>query len=214
MSYTIKKVGVVGSGTMGSGIAALLVGIGYPVVLLDLPARDSCPGDPAPKRNAIVLDNLERLKKSRIPAFFDASDVERIRVGNTEDDLALLAEVLARLAVKRVEGDHARVERGGDDPLRAVTGGGGIEMTGNAATGGRDHAVHVDLRPPAPAFLAGGGIERDDVVVWRAESDQPVSLDRYGLECGHGVDLGAGAEVVGPGYLELADIGRRDVGGW
>ncbi len=43
MSYTIRKAAVIGSGTMGSGIAALLAGVGVPVVLLDIPAPDSVP---------------------------------------------------------------------------------------------------------------------------------------------------------------------------
>lgn len=115
MSYTIKKAGVVGSGTMGSGIATLLAGVGYPVVLLDLPGKDTCPGDTLAKRNSIVFDNLDRLKKSRIPALFEASDVERITVGNTEDDLARLADcdwiievIIERLDAK--QGLMARLE--------------------------------------------------------------------------------------------------------
>jgi len=37
MTYSIQKAGVVGAGTMGSGIAALLAGVGVPTVLLDIP---------------------------------------------------------------------------------------------------------------------------------------------------------------------------------
>lgn len=92
MSYTIRKVGVIGSGTMGSGIATLLAGVGIPVVLLDIAAKDTQPGDPPAKRNAIAIENIERLKKSRIPALFNASDLDLIRIGNLEDDLARLAE--------------------------------------------------------------------------------------------------------------------------
>ena len=36
----ISKLGVVGAGTMGSGIAALAASAGIPVVLLDIPAKD------------------------------------------------------------------------------------------------------------------------------------------------------------------------------
>ena len=36
MSYRIEKVGVIGSGTMGAGIAAHIANAGYPVVLLDI----------------------------------------------------------------------------------------------------------------------------------------------------------------------------------
>jgi 3-hydroxyacyl-CoA dehydrogenase len=92
MHYNIRKAGVIGSGTMGGGIATLLAGVGVPVVLLDIPAKDTKPGDSPAKRNAIVIDNLNKLKKSRIPAIFHPDDVERITVGNTDDNLDLLQD--------------------------------------------------------------------------------------------------------------------------
>jgi 3-hydroxyacyl-CoA dehydrogenase len=92
MAYHIRKVGVIGSGTMGSGIAALLAGLGVPVVLLDIPAKNSQPGDSPAKRSAIAADNLTKLAKSRIPALFVPEDADRIAIGNTEDDLEKLAD--------------------------------------------------------------------------------------------------------------------------
>jgi 3-hydroxyacyl-CoA dehydrogenase len=87
MGYKIEKAAVLGSGTMGSGIAALLAGIGVDVLLLDMPAKDTEPGDPAKKRNATVLSNIKTLKKSRPPQLFSSDDLERIHPGNFEDDL-------------------------------------------------------------------------------------------------------------------------------
>src|SRR5690242_10152854 len=92
MAYNIRKAAVIGSGTMGGGIATLLAGVGIPVVLLDVPAKDTKPGDPAAKRDAVVTDNLNKLKKSRIPALFTADDAERITPGNLDDDLELLRD--------------------------------------------------------------------------------------------------------------------------
>ena len=57
----IKKVCVIGAGTMGSGIAGQVANAGYPVVLLDI-ASD---GD---SRNAVTERALDRLKKSDPPA--------------------------------------------------------------------------------------------------------------------------------------------------
>ena len=37
MGYQIKKAAVIGSGTMGGGIAALLAGVGIETLLLDIP---------------------------------------------------------------------------------------------------------------------------------------------------------------------------------
>ena len=62
MSYQINKVGVIGSGTMGAGIAALLAGIDVPVVVMDIPMRDTEPGDR--NRNAIIDNNMKALQKA------------------------------------------------------------------------------------------------------------------------------------------------------
>ena len=80
----INKLGVVGAGTMGSGIAALAASAGVPVVLLDIPANGS-------DRNAIVKQGLERSRKARPAAFMDPDRASLIRIGNTEDNLDLLA---------------------------------------------------------------------------------------------------------------------------
>src|SRR5215468_8576183 len=109
----IRKAGVIGSGTMGSGISALLAGVGIPVVLLDIPVNGTKAGDAPAKRNAIVLDNLAKLAKSRIPAFFLASDVERITSGNTEDDLDLLHDCdwVVEVIIEKLEPKQALMEK-------------------------------------------------------------------------------------------------------
>jgi 3-hydroxyacyl-CoA dehydrogenase len=92
MGYEIKKAAVIGSGTMGSGIAALLAGVGVDVMLLDIPAKGTQPGDPAKDRNAIVLKNLKALPKSRPPQVFAKADLDRISAGNIDDDLHRLED--------------------------------------------------------------------------------------------------------------------------
>jgi len=81
----IRKLGVVGAGTMGGGIAALAASAGIPVVLLDVPAKDG-------NRSDVARAGLDRAKKSKPAAFMDPDRATMIRVGNTEDDLALLAD--------------------------------------------------------------------------------------------------------------------------
>ena len=81
----IKKVGVVGAGTMGSGIAALLASVGVPVVLLDIPGKD----DPL----EFVKRGLERAKKAKPAAFMRKDRATLITIGNTRDDLELLKDV-------------------------------------------------------------------------------------------------------------------------
>lgn len=92
MAGRIRRAAVLGSGTMGGGIASLLAGVGIPTVLLDIAAPDSQPGDAPARRNAITHANLKRLQTARPPQLYSASVLRDITVGNLEDDLPLLAE--------------------------------------------------------------------------------------------------------------------------
>lgn len=93
MTYSIRKAAVIGSGTMGGGITALLAGVGVETLLLDIPAKDASASDPPAKRNAVVLGGLASMQKARPAQLFSASDLELIKTGNIEDDLQRLADV-------------------------------------------------------------------------------------------------------------------------
>jgi 3-hydroxyacyl-CoA dehydrogenase len=69
----IKKVVVIGSGTMGSGIAAQLCNANIPVTLLDLKTEIS---DKAKKK----------IFESRPPLLIDKSKIRNIKVGNIDDN--------------------------------------------------------------------------------------------------------------------------------
>ena len=94
----IRRVGIVGAGTMGAGIGALAASAGISVVLLDIPGKDGDPDTPAKK-------GLERQLKSRPPAFMDPDRAALIRVGNTRDDLKLLAdcELVVEAIIEQLE---------------------------------------------------------------------------------------------------------------
>jgi len=80
----IARVGVVGAGAMGSGIAALAASAGIPVVLLDIPdAKD---------RDGRARGGVDKALKARPPAFMDPAAAERVIVGNTEDHLERLRD--------------------------------------------------------------------------------------------------------------------------
>ena len=81
----MKKVCVIGAGTMGAGIAAQVANAGVPVLLLDI-VRD------ADNRNSVAAGALERLKKAEPAAFMSKSAAKLVEVGNIEDDLAKVAE--------------------------------------------------------------------------------------------------------------------------
>ena len=80
----IRKAAVLGAGTMGSRIAAHLANAGFPVVLLDIPAKEGPP-------NGVAAQALELLKKSKPAAFYDPAFASRITVGNF-DGMAAIAD--------------------------------------------------------------------------------------------------------------------------
>jgi 3-hydroxyacyl-CoA dehydrogenase len=99
---TIAKAAVIGSGIMGSGIAAQIANAGIPVVLLDIVPQG------ASNRNAIAEGAVAKLLKSEPAAFMHPRNARLVTTGNLEDDLALLGDcdwiveaVLEDPAIKR-----------------------------------------------------------------------------------------------------------------
>ncbi|MCM2268778.1 MAG: 3-hydroxyacyl-CoA dehydrogenase, partial [Thermoanaerobaculia bacterium] len=98
----IQKVGVVGAGVMGAGIAAHVANAGVPVVLLDIVPEG------ASDRSALAKGAIEKLKKAKPAPLFSERRAKLITTGNLEDDLELLGEcdwiveaVLERADVKQ-----------------------------------------------------------------------------------------------------------------
>ena len=75
----IKKVVVIGSGTMGCGIAAQLCNANIPVTLLDLTTE-------------ITEKAKERIYKSRPPLLIDKSKIENISIGNINDNFDVVSQ--------------------------------------------------------------------------------------------------------------------------
>jgi 3-hydroxyacyl-CoA dehydrogenase len=86
-SYAIRRVAVLGAGTMGARIAAHVANAGFPVLLLDIVPEG------AAKRSVLAEGALDALKKARPAAFVDVSLASRIKTGNFEDDLAQLKDI-------------------------------------------------------------------------------------------------------------------------
>jgi 3-hydroxyacyl-CoA dehydrogenase len=105
MTYNIRKAAVIGSGTMGGGIAALLAGVGVETVLLDIPAKDTQPGDPPAKRNAVVNEGVKRLQSLRPPQVLHTSDLDLLTLGNLDDNLSLVedADWIIEVVVERLD---------------------------------------------------------------------------------------------------------------
>ncbi len=96
----IKKVVVIGSGTMGSGIAAHLCNAGVPVTLLDLTTE-------------ISEKARERIHKSRPPLLIDKSKINNINVGNIEENFDVVkdADWVVEAVVERIDIKHNIYEK-------------------------------------------------------------------------------------------------------
>jgi 3-hydroxyacyl-CoA dehydrogenase len=88
----IRRVAVLGAGTMGSRIAAHIANAGVPVVLLDMvPPGTAADAGPA-ARNKLALAALDGLKKAKPAAFYTLDSARLIRPGNFDDDMQLIAD--------------------------------------------------------------------------------------------------------------------------
>jgi 3-hydroxyacyl-CoA dehydrogenase len=100
MSRHIKKAAVLGSGIMGSGIAAHLANIGIPVLLLDIVPKEEqdSGGSVATKekkkaRNKLSAEAVKKLKKQKPAPLSRPENADLIEPGNFEDDMHRLQEV-------------------------------------------------------------------------------------------------------------------------
>lgn len=107
MNRHIRKIAVIGSGVMGSRIAAHFAGIGVEVLLLDI-AAPGTEGGGKKDRDRIVNEALLQMLKSKPSAIFTKDVAKLITTGNIEDDLHLIADcdwimevVVERLDIKQ-----------------------------------------------------------------------------------------------------------------
>lgn len=113
MKRSIKKVAVIGSGIMGSGIACHFANIGVEVLLLDIMPNE--PNEAEIKkgltieskavRNRIVNSNLQAALKSNPSPIYHQKFASRITTGNTTDDLEKIKDVdwIIEVVVERLD---------------------------------------------------------------------------------------------------------------
>ncbi|MCB9425470.1 MAG: enoyl-CoA hydratase/isomerase family protein [Flavobacteriales bacterium] len=109
----INSVAVIGSGIMGSGIACHFANIGVKVLLLDIvpnelteieKKRGLSLKDKA-VRNRMVSDNFQTAIKSKPASLYHKDFVNRIALGNLEDDIDKIAKVdwIIEVVVERLD---------------------------------------------------------------------------------------------------------------
>ncbi|WP_373709779.1 3-hydroxyacyl-CoA dehydrogenase/enoyl-CoA hydratase family protein [Kaistella sp.] len=116
MNRRIKHVTVLGSGIMGSGIAAHFANIGVQVLLLDIvpfelteaEQKKGLTKEDKVVRNRIAAENFVKLQKSSPALLYSPKFAERITVGNFDDDLEkikktdwIIEVVVERLDIKK-----------------------------------------------------------------------------------------------------------------
>ncbi|MGC4128290.1 MAG: 3-hydroxyacyl-CoA dehydrogenase/enoyl-CoA hydratase family protein [Bergeyella sp.] len=116
MKRRIKHVTVLGSGIMGSGIAAHFANIGVEVLLLDIvpfelteaEQKKGLTKDDKAVRNRIATENLAKLQKASPALLYSTKFADRIKVGNFDDDMPkikntdwIIEVVVERLDIKK-----------------------------------------------------------------------------------------------------------------
>ncbi|UFH56704.1 3-hydroxyacyl-CoA dehydrogenase/enoyl-CoA hydratase family protein [Spirosoma sp. KNUC1025] len=113
---TIRRVAVLGSGIMGSRIAAHFANIGVDVLLLDIVPKEPTEAEQAKGltvespvvRNRVVNDAFQTMLKASPASLYSPKIAQRIRLGNFDDNLKEIASydwiievVVERLDIKR-----------------------------------------------------------------------------------------------------------------
>ena len=119
---TIRRVAVLGAGTMGSRIAAHFANAGVPALLLDVAGQ--------PNRNAPRCKASRTRLKQRPGGFFTDDKAALVEPGNFEDDLAKLADcdwiieaIVENLEAKRALWQKVEATRKPDAVLSTNTSG-------------------------------------------------------------------------------------------
>ena len=113
MTRRIKKIAIIGSGIMGSGIACHFANIGVEVLLLDIVPRELTAKEKAKGltledkvvRNRLVNDALTTSLKSKPSPIYHQKFANRITTGNLEDDISKVADVdwIMEVVVERLD---------------------------------------------------------------------------------------------------------------
>jgi 3-hydroxyacyl-CoA dehydrogenase len=109
----IKKVAIIGSGIMGSGIACHFANIGVDVLLLDIVPRELNDNEKAKGlsledkavRNRLVNDALAAALKSKPSPIYHKKFADRITTGNLQDDISKVKDVdwIMEVVVERLD---------------------------------------------------------------------------------------------------------------
>jgi 3-hydroxyacyl-CoA dehydrogenase len=106
MSHRIRKVAVLGAGTMGAAIAAHCANAGLEVDLLDIAPDDD-------DKNAVVEAGFERMQNARPAALMGENVADRIRIGNFEEHFGRVGEAdwIVEAIIEKLEPKRELMQR-------------------------------------------------------------------------------------------------------
>ncbi|MFB4169345.1 3-hydroxyacyl-CoA dehydrogenase NAD-binding domain-containing protein [Virgibacillus sp. JSM 102003] len=101
MKQTIRRAAVLGSGVMGSGIAAHLANVGIPTIMLDIAPKELTKDEEKKGltledravRNRIAAQSKKALRKQNPSPITSTKSLDLIEVGNMDDDMERLEDV-------------------------------------------------------------------------------------------------------------------------
>ena len=106
MSYRIRKVTILGAGTMGAAIAAHCANAGLEVDLLDIAPDDD-------DKNAVVKAGFDRMQNARPAALMGDNVAGRIRIGNFEEHFERVGEAdwIVEAIIEKLEPKRELMQR-------------------------------------------------------------------------------------------------------
>ncbi len=106
MTQQIRKVAVLGAGTMGAAIAAHCANAGLEVDLLDIAPQDD-------DNNAVVEKGYKQMKNARPAALMSEKVLDRMRIGNFEDHFDRIGEAdwVLEAIIEKLEPKQELMER-------------------------------------------------------------------------------------------------------
>ena len=106
MSYRIRKVTILGAGTMGAAIAAHCANAGLEVDLLDIAPDDD-------DKNAVVKAGFDRMQNARPAALMGDNVAGRIRIGNFEEHFGRVGEAdwIVEAIIEKLEPKRELMQR-------------------------------------------------------------------------------------------------------
>lgn len=114
MSHRIRKVAVLGAGTMGAAIAAHCANAGLEVDLLDIAPDDD--------KNAVVEAGFDRMQNARPAALMGGNVADRIRTGNFEEHFDRVGEAdwIVEAIIEKLEPKRELMQRVEDTAKEAA----------------------------------------------------------------------------------------------